>query len=256
MQDRTERFSIIFKRNLHLMTITPTHHRPKDETVAVTRHIHTVSTQTAANPITCAAAYCDSMKRKQILDGARAVFLRDGFDGASMNDITRAAGVSKGTVYAYFRSKESLFETLIREDRSAQVAQVFVLDMKTADPADILFHLGMQLARIIADPDTLAQLRIVIGVASKFPNIGEAFFEAGPLAGKAHLADYFAQLHLSGALHIADTTRAASHFIELCRSDLLMRGLLKISPMPDTAEMETRIRDAVSVFLKAYKSAP
>ena len=237
------------------MNIPPPHDRQNPTPAEIARDVQVQSTQSEANPITCPAAYCDSIKRKQILDGARAIFLRDGFDGASMNDITRAAGVSKGTVYAYFRSKESLFETLIREDRSAQVAQVFVLDMKTAAPADILFHLGMQLARIIADPDSLAQLRIVIAVASKFPNIGEAFFAAGPLAGKAHLADYFARLHQSGVLHIADPARAASHFIELCRGDLLMRGLLKISPMPGSAEMETHIRDAVAVFLKAYKSA-
>jgi AcrR family transcriptional regulator len=37
-------------------------------------------------------------KRRQIMEGARTVFLADGFDGASMNDIARAAGVSKGTL--------------------------------------------------------------------------------------------------------------------------------------------------------------
>jgi len=48
-------------------------------------------------------------KIRQILDGARRVFLADGFDGASMNDIARVAGVSKGTLYVYFQSKEALF---------------------------------------------------------------------------------------------------------------------------------------------------
>ncbi len=41
-------------------------------------------------------------KRVQILDGARAVFLVEGFDGASMEGIAHAAGVSKGTLYTYF----------------------------------------------------------------------------------------------------------------------------------------------------------
>ncbi len=49
-------------------------------------------------------------KIRQILDGARAVFLAVGFDGASMNEIARAAGVSKGTLYVYFPSKVGLFE--------------------------------------------------------------------------------------------------------------------------------------------------
>ncbi len=45
------------------------------------------------------AAGQDPIKRQQILEGAQNVFLRMGFDAASMNDITREAGVSKGTIY-------------------------------------------------------------------------------------------------------------------------------------------------------------
>ena len=63
----------------------------------------------------------DSQKRQQILDGARKVFLEHGFDGASMNDIVKAAGVSKGTIYAYFPSKEKLFEKLVSMDKRQQV---------------------------------------------------------------------------------------------------------------------------------------
>ena len=51
----------------------------------------------------------DSAKRRQIVQGARSIFLAQGFDAASMNDIARAAGVSKGTLYVYFDKKEQLF---------------------------------------------------------------------------------------------------------------------------------------------------
>ena len=57
----------------------------------------------------------DSAKRRQILDGARRVFLSAGFDGASMGEIAKAARVSKGTLYVYFDSKEALFEALTLE---------------------------------------------------------------------------------------------------------------------------------------------
>ncbi len=53
------------------------------------------------------------------MDGARSVFLAAGFDGASMNDIARSAGVSKGTLYAYFNSKDELFEAIIRAEYDA-----------------------------------------------------------------------------------------------------------------------------------------
>src|ERR1700722_56529 len=65
-------------------------------------------------------------KRRQIMEGAWAVFMAAGFDGASMNDVARVAGVSKGTLYVYFDSKEKLFEALIREERRRQAERLAV----------------------------------------------------------------------------------------------------------------------------------
>src|SRR5215203_1413969 len=58
----------------------------------------------------------DSSKRRQILDGARKVFMDLGFDGASMNEIARAAGVSKGALYVYFADKSRLFEAIVEDE--------------------------------------------------------------------------------------------------------------------------------------------
>ena len=58
----------------------------------------------------------DCSKRRQILDGARKVFMDLGFDGASMGEIARAAGVSKGTLYVYFADKNRLFEAIVEEE--------------------------------------------------------------------------------------------------------------------------------------------
>ena len=55
----------------------------------------------------------DSAKRRQIVDGARSVFMARGFDAASMGDIAKAAGVSKGTLYVYFKDKDELFGAIV-----------------------------------------------------------------------------------------------------------------------------------------------
>jgi AcrR family transcriptional regulator len=65
----------------------------------------------------------DSSKRRQILDGAGKVFMDLGFDGASMNEIARAAGVSKGTLYVYFTDKSRLFEAIV-EDEALEKAKI------------------------------------------------------------------------------------------------------------------------------------
>src|ERR1700692_4484500 len=75
----------------------------------------------------------DSAKRRQIMDGARAVFLAQGFDAASMGEIARAAGVSKGTLYVYFENKEQLFEAIVHEQCQTQAEGLFDLDPDDGD---------------------------------------------------------------------------------------------------------------------------
>ena len=80
----------------------------------------------------------EGAKRRQIVDGARAMFLAQGFDAASMNDIARAAGVSKGTLYVYFKNKEELFEAIVEQECEAQAEGIFDLDPNDHDVEAVL----------------------------------------------------------------------------------------------------------------------
>src|SRR5258707_12573973 len=70
----------------------------------------------------------DTSKRRQILDGARNVFMDLGFDGASMGEIARSAGVSKGTLYVYFADKNRLFEAIVEQEMLDQQKVAFNYD--------------------------------------------------------------------------------------------------------------------------------
>ncbi|NSC20354.1 TetR/AcrR family transcriptional regulator [Streptomyces albus subsp. chlorinus] len=54
-------------------------------------------------------------RRRQILDGARRCFLRNGFHAASMQDVLKESGLSAGAVYRYFRSKEEIVAAVAQE---------------------------------------------------------------------------------------------------------------------------------------------
>ncbi len=149
-----------------------------------------------------AAANDGSAKRRQIVEGARQVFLSAGFDGASMNDIARAAGVSKGTLYAYFNSKDELFEAIIRGE-FAQSAERLCTFRREGDARDMLKDFGVRLITRMSEPGTRSLARVVIAAAEKFPHIGRAFYEAGPLYGATRLAAELEHLQKSGALKIA-----------------------------------------------------
>src|ERR1022692_2623429 len=85
----------------------------------------------------------DNAKRRQILEGARAVFMAQGFDAASMGEIARVAGVSKGTLYVYFKSKEELFEAIVGQECLANAEQIFDLDAGDHDVEGVLTRMGV-----------------------------------------------------------------------------------------------------------------
>jgi AcrR family transcriptional regulator len=198
---------------------------------------------------------CDKAKRQQIMDGARQIFLRDGFDGASIGDIVRAAGVSKGTLYAYFPGKEKLFEALVIENRRKQAEVLFTLDENDRDIARVLRRLGASFLDMLLQPDSLAFLRIVAGASAKFPAIGKAFFDAGPCYGTTRLGAYFERLTAQGILRVDDPPLAARQFLDLCKTGIHLRMMLGDREAPVREEIDRNLDSAVKVFLAAYGPA-
>jgi AcrR family transcriptional regulator len=194
----------------------------------------------------------DSAKLRQILDGARRVFLADGFDGASMNEIAREAGVSKGTLYVYFDSKEALFVSLIRTDRKHQAEQICEFDENAGDPETVLRRFGRSLLTSMTSPDSVAHIRTVIAVAGKNPQIGEAFYEAGPAYGIDRLGQYLARQAQAGLLAMDNPTQAASHFMQLCQGDLFKRQLFGVLHEVSADDVAHCVDEAVNVFLRAF----
>ena len=198
----------------------------------------------------------DGVKRRQVLEGAREVFMSAGFDAGSMNDIARAAGVSKGTLYAYFDSKVALFEALIREDRGHQPERNTMFPADEPDPAKALAIYGRALVGHVTRSDALTQARVVAFAAAKFPRLGQTFYEAGPLFGVRMLTDRLNAFVAAGTLTIDDTKLAATQFIDLCLGDVLKRLLFMVVTSLSDEEIGVTVNSAVDMFMKAYDAPP
>ncbi len=190
-------------------------------------------------------------KRRQIMEGARAAFLAAGFDGASMNDIARSAGVSKGTLYAYFQSKDELFEAIIRAEFT-QAAERMCAFRREGDVRAMLTDFGVRLISRMTEPGVLALARVVIAAVEKFPKIGVAFYQSGPLFGASRLAGELIALERAGALRVPDPERAAWQFLDLCQSYVYKRVLFGVVDRVTREEIEAAVDAAVDVFLRAY----
>jgi AcrR family transcriptional regulator len=197
----------------------------------------------------------DSAKRRQIMDGARKVFLAQGFDGASMGEIARAAGVSKGTLYVYFDSKEKLFEEITHEACSAQAEGVFAFDPADHDVAAVLTRTGRGFIKFLSRPGGISALRTVISISERMPEIGAEFYDTGPAWGIALLRDYLAAQVAAGVLAIDDCEVAASQFLDACGSGVLKQLLFNARPVPSDERIDHLVGIAVRVFMKAYARA-
>jgi AcrR family transcriptional regulator len=197
----------------------------------------------------------DSAKRRQILDGARSLFLAQGFDAASMNAIAHAAGVSKGTLYVYFKSKEELFEAIVEEQCKAQAEQIFAFD-EDPDVGSVLRRLGCEFVRFLCRPDGISSLRTVIAIADRMPELGARFYLAGPARGIAILKAYFEAQVARGVLKPHDCEVAAAQFIDACLSTTYRPMLFNFADPPDAAQISHVVDMAVRMFLAAYALSP
>lgn len=194
----------------------------------------------------------ESAKRRQILEGARAVFLAQGFDAASMGDIAREAKVSKGTLYVYFDSKEDLFQAIVEEECQAQAEQVFVLDSDNHDVEAVFNKLGRDFVRFLGDPTRVSSIRTVIAIAERMPQLGKRFYNMGPASGIAHVARYIEDQVKAGVLAVPDCELAAAQFLDSCKSTVLQAALFRACEPASEERIAHVVATAVRTFLAAY----
>ena len=198
------------------------------------------------------AAGADPVKREQIVDGAKRVFMQKGFDAASMNDITREAGVSKGTIYVYFENKEDLFIAMVERERAAFLAALrTVLDSNKNVEAG-LTEFGIKFLEHLTDDKIITAMRTVLGVRERMPDLCARFFR-GPQNLRTVLID-FLTLHVgAGSLKIDDIDLAAGQFLDLASGSFFKFRLFGTMPeAPPREEIERVIRGAIHVFMSAY----
>lgn len=203
------------------------------------------------------AAGEDPVKREQILDGAHRIFMRMGFDASSMNDITREAGVSKGTLYVYFKNKEDLFAAIVQRQKSRIFEQLKgVLDGERP-LAEVLHEFGVVITTHILSETAIRGQRIVIGVLDRMPELAGNFFKTGHNNPPAALANYLERQAKAGRLvPLEDPMTTARQFSDLCMAGLYRPRLFGEMREPPSAErVEKNVASAVAMFLRTYGTA-
>lgn len=207
----------------------------------------------AVNPISLhPAGDEDSSKRRQILDGASKVFMDLGFDGASMGEIARSAGVSKGTLYVYFADKNRLFEAIVEEEVLDQQKVAFNFDPERDAPTTLL-EFGQAYIELLCRPRGGSAVRTVMAIAERMPEVGRRFYDNVIAHTIVRLAAYLDARAATGELKMEDSSLAASQFMMTCQASLFLPFVFQAAPAPSTERTLQVVESATRMFLAAYR---
>ena len=192
-------------------------------------------------------------KVQQVLEGARQVFLRDGFEGASVDAIAREAGVSKATLYNYFADKRVLFLNVGKAECVRQGDMSMCGMDPDASAAEVLAQAGTAMQEFITSEFGQRIFRICVAESERFPELAREFYETGPLVARNRLIDYLRLAVERGELTIEEDefVLAAEQFHELCKADIMPRVVFGMKP-PTADERRHAVDEAVRMFLARY----
>lgn len=204
-------------------------------------------------PVEDEAGYVRRKGRKydQVVEGALKVFMADGYEGASVDDIAREAQVSKATLYSYFPDKRLLFTEVTRQvcERTAEEQFDGTLEQ---DPRGYLMRAGYHVVDLLLSDFSQKMFRICVAEGERFPDLGPRFFEGGPRVERDRMITYFKAALARGELHIEDLELAAEQWMALCRSGLFPRIIFRLGLEVTQADIDRVVLGAVDMFLARY----
>ncbi len=185
-------------------------------------------------------------KHSAILSSASALFRRDGYAGASMEDIAGHAKVSTATLYRHFRSKVELFEAVATA--SIETLETELSLSAASDPFGRLSTLAHAYAALLSQPETIGLVRMIVAETGRNSDLADRFYSAI----KIRLSDHFDQavedLHASGRLNEASFDAAPGQLQGMIEHAILMRGLILGDTAGPAAPIEYLADEALTTW--------
>ncbi|MGO4261985.1 TetR/AcrR family transcriptional regulator [Lysobacter sp. TAB13] len=193
----------------------------------------------------------DLGKRNAILEAAKRLFLSDGFDGVSMDQIATEAGVSKLTVYSHFGDKETLFGAAVKAYCEQHLPSPLFEAALATPLRERLIEIATAFYELISTPEAIQIHRLLCSPQMADSPLSKMFWDAGPQRLHTEFADLLQRRAETGELEVQDALRAANQFFALVKGEphaLLMFGCGSTGK----SELKAHIEASVTMFLRAY----
>ncbi|PZQ44104.1 MAG: TetR family transcriptional regulator [Micavibrio aeruginosavorus] len=192
-------------------------------------------------------------KRDEILETASKLFIENGFQSVSMDQLAAAVPVSKPTLYTHFQDKRDIFAAVLAERCELALESLRADLVSHGSPKGQIRAFGQHFLDLLLSKQALQLHKVIVAESDAFPEMARMFYETGPRRMNQLLAGYLQKANEDKLLDVPDVEMAASLFMGMIKSGLHMRCLLGVhAGEPTKAEKERVLDAAVSVFMKAY----
>lgn len=193
---------------------------------------------------------------QQILEAAFRVFGSRGLHQATLEDVARQAGISKGTIYLYFPSKAALFSAMLKARVNDFMPAVEApRDGGVSAIRDRLATLGRHLYHFFRSPAYLAIYRTMVSEAADFPEAAAVLYREGILPANQRLADVIRRGISAGEFRRVDpviTARAFAAMFQVFAVSQELLGGKRIFPLPEMKIVQT----LTDVFFNGLRALP
>ena len=196
--------------------------------------------------------------KTRILDAAQRIFLKRGYQSASLDEVAEVAPASKPTIYAHFEGKEALFEAVVSRVVDG-LTDFEGFEPKGRTVQDKLASLGIEVVQRFLD-ETIGVTRATIAEAERFPKLSRQVHEHGRDRAAAAVSDVLndaAQTLTRGSKGPFSAKRSLATsqiFMDLILLPMLMRALMGEGPKELRSELPAFVRERVSFFLAACEA--
>jgi AcrR family transcriptional regulator len=192
----------------------------------------------------------------QILDAALSVFAEHGIASAKLEEIAARAGVSKGTIYLYFPSKEELFREVVRQKVGPAIAQADsgILSEETAEG-----QLKVFIARqweCLGQKDSEGWIRLVMLELHKYPDLAAFHWDEVVTRSNSILANIINRGIARGEFRPTDPMVAARMIKAVVLMHVLWSGPRAPTPPQHRPEMEHVLANITDFVLHALRATP
>src|SRR5690554_5211701 len=196
----------------------------------------------------------DLAKRAAILEAAEGLFLQQGYEGVSMDQIAAAASVSKLTVYSHFGDKDALFTEAAKTWCEHRMPGSVFEPAPDQPVRKRLLDIAHSYFCMISAPEAVAGHRLLCSPQMLEKGLARRFWEGGPLRVQDDFVRFLQRRIAVGDLEIGDVERAAAQFFALVRGEAHMRMVFDCQDGDAACKkhQRTHLEATVDMFLCAY----